>query len=423
VNPIRRKRFWISLGLTALMMLALRVPLAYADPLTLREAIERALRFAPSIANAAASTDLSDAQMRELRAAMYPAVNASGEYTQSPGYDEVITNRGMTRAQIELNYTAFDFGRRMSKVRAARYALEAARYGIAASRAQIIFDTTVAYLDLMRAKHAVLETQANVDRLGRYVDTIDRLRRTGRAIENDALKVRTTRDAAEIALSDASNDRQRAAEVLGSMIGDFASRDFEITDLVELPKPPAADLAQSPAMRAAIRQIQSSKMEVQAAQEERYPTFQVALTAGALGVDPANTFGDHYGASYDGILSVPIFDGGLITSHIDQAMAKKLQAIAQARAIEYDLRRRIDAALLHYQRALGELSILTRALPNAQDAFALTWTRFLGGGTATLLEVLDAYEQAENLRISRIQQDFEARQSAAEVAMLYGVNQ
>ena len=89
----------------------------------------------------------------------------------------------------------------MSRVRAARYAAEAARLGIAAARAQIVFDTTVAYVDLMRAKRAVMETQANVDRLGRYVDTIDRLRRSGRAIENDALKVRTARDAAELALS------------------------------------------------------------------------------------------------------------------------------------------------------------------------------------------------------------------------------
>ena len=70
-----------------------------------------------------------------------------------------------------------------------------------------------------------------------------------------------------------------------------------------------------------------------------------------------------------------------------------------------------------------KLAILARAQPNADDAFALTWTRFLGGGTATLLEVLDAYEQAENLRITRIQDDFGAREAAAETALLYGASQ
>ena len=172
-----------------------------------------------------------------------------------------------------------------------------------------------------------------------------------------------------------------------------------------------------------MRAIDSSKMQVQAAQAERYPTVQLALTAGALGIDPQNTFGHHYGASYDGVLSMPIFQGGLITSHIDQAKAKQLQALAQARSAEYILRRRIDDARLRYQRALDELTILNRALPNADDAFSLTWTRFLGGGTATLLEVLDAYEQAENLRITRVQQDFNAREAAAEGALLYGATQ
>jgi len=417
--PSSLTRFFIA----AFAMLLFLAPPVRADTLTLRDAIDMALRFAPSLAMATATSDLSEARTREMRAPMMPSISAGSEYYQAPGYDEVITNRGLTSGMLALNYTAVDFGRRMSRLRAARYAAEAARLGIAATRAQIVFDITVAYFDLMRAKRAVFETQANVDRLNRYIDTIDQLQRSGRAIENDTLKVRTTRDTAELALSDARNDQLRASAMLGSMIGDFSRNDFDIVDLTELPRMPNADLRQTPTMRAAMRAIDSSKMQVQAAQAERYPTLQVALTAGALGIDPQSTFGHHVGASYDGVLSMPIFQGGLITSHIDQAKAKQLQALAQARSAEYLLRQRIDDARLRYQRALDQLQILGRAQPNADDAFALTWTRFLGGGTVTLLEVLDAYEQAENLRITRIQDDFAAREAAAEGALLYGATQ
>ena len=420
---------WIWPGSTtrvftaAFAMLLFLAPSARADTLTLHDAIDLALRFAPSLEMATATSDLSEARTREMRAPMMPSISAGSEYYQAPGYDEVITNRGLTSGLLALDYTAVDFGRRMSRLRAARYAAEAARLGIVAVRAQIVFDVTVAYFDLMRAKRAVIETQANVDRLSRYVDTVDQLQRSGRAIENDTLKVRTTRDAAELTLSDARNDQLRAAANLGSMIGDFTRNDFDIVNIAELPRMPSGDLRETPTMRAAMRAIDSSKMQVQAAQAERYPTVQLALTAGALGIDPQNTFGHHYGASYDGVLSMPIFQGGLITSHIDQAKAKQLQALAQARSAEYILRRRLDDARLRYQRALDELTILNRALPNADDAFSLTWTRFLGGGTATLLEVLDAYEQAENLRITRVQQDFNAREAAAEGALLYGATQ
>ena len=56
----------------------------------------------------------------------------------------------------------------------------------------------------------------------------------------------------------------------------------------------------------------------------------------------------------------------------------------------------------------------------ADDAFAMTWTRFLGGGSATLLEVLDSYQQAEQLRLDRPNHEFDARVAAAQTSLLYG---
>jgi adhesin transport system outer membrane protein len=394
----------------------------HAATLTLSDAVEKALQFAPAIEVSSAGSDLSEGRTREALAAMLPAISTRAEYTQSPGYDETITNRGMTTATLNLDYTLLDFGRRMARVRAARFTAESARYGIAVARAQVVFDTTVAYADLIRAKRTTLETGANLDRLSRYVETIERLKLSGRAIENDTLKARSFRDVAKLALSDARNDQQRASEVLGVLIGDLTHNDFDIIDAGELPKMPTGNLRDTPAIRAALRDIESAKMEVVAVQAERYPTFQIALTTGTLGIDPPETFRKHYGASYGGILSMPIFQGGLIKSHIDQANARQMQAAAQARSTELGLLRRLEEARLRYERSRSAIDILARSQPNADDAFALSWTRFLGGGTATLLEVLDAYQLAENLRISRIQQDFAARQAAAEAELMYGVN-
>jgi len=119
-------------------------------------------------------------------------------------------------------------------------------------------------------------------------------------------------------------------------------------------------------------------------------------------------------------MSVPVFDGGLISSHIDQAKAKEHSATAQARQAEYILKRRVADASLRYDEANRQLDILARAQPTADDNFALTWTRFLGGGTATMLEVLDAYQQAEQLRLQRHDQEFNAREAVAETNLLFG---
>jgi outer membrane protein len=393
---------------------------AAAPLITLPDAIDRALRFAPSVEVAAAASDMSRAHVREQRAPLFPSITAGAEYYQAPGYDIVVTNRGLSTGMVTLDYTAWDWGRRQALVRAAEYVNQAAQLGVSASRAQIVFDTTIAYFDLLRALDAQRALQASLERLSRYVTTIDALRRSGRMTVNDVLKVRSTRDATELALSTARSNVQRATMTLATTIGQPNMTDLEIAPLQGLPSKPSGDAAHSPVVMAARQAIASASLQIKAARAERLPTFQVAFTTGFLGVDPRPTISHDFGGSYDGVLSMPIFDGGLISSHIDQAKAKERAAMAQARQAEYLLTRRITDASLRYDQAIDQLSILTHALPNAEDAFALSWTRFLGGGGATMLEVLDSYQQAEQLRLQGFEQQFAARSAAAEANLLLG---
>ncbi len=400
--------------------IVLACPRANAAALTLDQAIDRALRFAPSIEMAAAKSDLVDASAREQRAPLFPSLSAGTEYYQAPGYSEVITNRGLSAAMLSLDYTAWDWGRRESNYRAAQIVGEVARLGIASSRAQIVFDTTVAYYSLMRARQAETELARSVDRLNRYLATIGQLRKSGRAIANDVLKIESARDTTRLALAAAQSGVRRASMNLGAMFGDYDRGDIEIADTGGIPPLPSGDLAQSPAIRAAQRAIAAAKLQVAAEKAARLPTFKVALTTGLLGIDPPATVNHYYGASYDGVISMPLYQGGLISARIDQARARELSANAQLRDTNYLIERRLTDAAARYEQARSALVLLSQAQPTADDAFALSWTRFLGGGNSTMLEVVDAYQQAEQLRIEGFNQDYAAREAAAETALLYG---
>ena len=395
-------------------------PCAYAATITLSDAIDRALHLAPSVDLAAAASDMTVAQVHEQRAPLFPTVAAGGEYYQAPGYNEVVTNRGLSAGMVTLDYTAWDWGRRQARLRAAQYVNEASRLGVAAARAQIVFDTSIAYFDLLRARGEQHDLQTSLERLTRYVTTIEQLEKSGRAIANDVLKFRTARDSTELALDAARSNLERASATLGSLIGLPNQPDLDIENISGVPPEASGDLAQSPVMQAAQRAIASANSQVVAAKAERLPTFQVAFTTGFVGIDPPQTIAHNFGGSYDGVVSMPVFDGGLISSHIDQAKAKEHSATAQARQAEYLLRRRVADASLRYDEANRQLDILSRAQPTADDNFALTWTRFLGGGSATMLEVLDAYQQAEQLRLQRHDQEFNAREAVAEANLLYG---
>ena len=393
------------------------------EVITLAQAVSRALVFAPSVSSASANSDLSFGKLDEARAALYPDLSGAGEYNQAPGYDQRITNRGLTLGQLQANYTVYDGGRRQAQVRSARYAAQAARLGIQAAQAQIVFDTTVAYFDLLRNDDVVAEHEKRLKRLNTYVSIVEALDRSGRAVANDVLRVRTTRDQEQLALTAAGQTRAHASIVLGSLIGIFGQTDLDVAGVTGLPSTPSGELLQSPTLRAAQRQVASARQAVQAARAERFPTFKLALTSGYEGVDPPQTFRDHLGASYDGTLTVPLFDGGLITSHIQQAQANLHAAIASQRQIEIQLKRDLADAYALYRNALKQLGILATSKAAANDAFALDWTRFLGGGNVTLFEVLDAFQQAENLHLTRLDQEFAARQAAAEVGLLLGVAQ
>jgi len=203
-------------------------------------------------------------------------------------------------------------------------------------------------------------------------------------------------------------------------MGDFNASDIEVVQLTDIPSLPSGDIAQSPVMQAADRAISSAKLQVKEAQAERLPTFQEALTTGALGIDPPNTVKNDWGASYDGVVSMPLFDGGAISARIDRAKAKLNSASSQYRETSYLLERRLKDANIRYQEAVQALAILARSQPTADDAFALSWTRFLGGGGATILEVLDSYQQAEGLRIEHLNHDLAVYQAVATRLLLYG---
>jgi outer membrane protein TolC len=408
----------IALG--AIAFLATGTGRAAAAPLTLNEAIDRALIFAPSVSMVSAESEVSKARTREQRAPLFPTLTAGTEYYQAPGYNTTVTNRGLSAGLIALNYTAWDWGRREAQYRAARYVSEAAQLGVAAARAQIAFDTSIAYYDLLRARASERELALNLQRLSRYEATVVALQASGRAIINDVLKIRSARDAAELVLSSAHNATQLATANLASLLGDLNASDIEIVDISDIPSLPGGDIAETPAMQAALRAISSAELQVKAAKAARLPTFQIALTTGALGIDPPETATHNSGASYDGVLSMPLFDGGAISSRIDQAKAKVNAATAQSRQTRYLLERRLKDASVRYEEATQALAILVRSQSTADDAFAMAWTRFLGGGSATLLEVLDSYQQAEQIRLDRLSHQFDARAAAAQTSLLYG---
>jgi outer membrane protein TolC len=273
------------------------------------------------------------------------------------------------------------------------------------------------------ARAAAKELATSLRRLTGYVRIIEALERSGRAIANDLLKLRAACDAGELVLAAAQQAAAHASILRGSIVGDFGRDDLQVAEGSALSSPPAGDLTQSPAYKAALGQVEAARLGVNAAEAEYSPTLKFGLTAGWGGIDPPKTFGHHLGASYDGAISMPLFQGGLVQSHIDEAKAVERAARAQQRQVELELKRDLTDAGSRYQGARPQLELIARAQTTANDAFALVRTRFLGGGKAALRELGDASQQAQNPRLVRFDQELGARQASGQAQLILGLSQ
>jgi outer membrane protein TolC len=390
-----------------------------SEPLTLNECVSRALTTIPRLAEAGAAVDLSAAQQREVAASLFPTVRSDIAYLQEPGYREVITNRGLSAGQLIADYLVYDGGRRTSQLHAARFAEQASQFGLAAARNQVVFETTVAFYGLIHASQIARELQANTQRLSRYTAVLQALRSSGRATVNDVLRIDVILRDSRVQLNAALHNRARASLALGALIGDYGHDDIAVSeppgDMVQLS---SGTVDNSPALEVLERSRASAGAGLQAASAERYPTLRMELTAGFLGTDPPSTVRNNAGASYGGLLSIPLFEGGAIRARIDQARARVLQADAQLAQARIDLSERLAEARSRYDEARQSLALLQESLPAADGSFELSWSRFLGGGNATLLEVIDSYNQALATRLGLADQQFATRQAAAEITQL-----
>src|SRR5262249_49318402 len=158
--------------------------------------------------------------------------------------------------------------------------------GVRAAQAQVVFDTAVAYFDLLREGQSRKELAASVERLSKYVHIVEKLQYSGRAIANDVQTLRVAREAVEQSLGAAGPAQAQASIVLGSMIGDFDDASLRAAETSGLPPPPPGDFTNNPAYQAALRQVQAAQFTLNAARAERVPNVNLTLTTGWQGVYP-----------------------------------------------------------------------------------------------------------------------------------------
>lgn len=385
----------------------------YTDP-ALHELIASAHTRNADIRLAAARVREAEAVLREAGAALYPDVG--GGYSAARSKVSARTtpppsaSAPLERSQHSLTAsTSFelDFWGRLARAdEAAQANLLASRFSREVVALTLAGATAQAYFALrsLDAQSAVLERSLQARR-----DSLEIARARLEAGLASELDVHQAQGAAAEALAqrrEAARQRALVERQLAQLSGRL---DLKIApaDLFALPLPPvppaglpSALLERRPDIRSAEQSLVAANAQIGVARAALYPTISLTASLGAQSAELSNLLSSGAGIWSLGLgLAAPIFDAGRREARVEQADARREQALASyQRSIETAFRE-VSDALVNVEESAGAEADLEARLQAARGALELSKLRY-ESGYSPFLEVLDAQRTANDAELA-----------------------
>jgi outer membrane protein len=380
------RKSWLLLMM--ILGLAGSAPAQSAQPLTLRQAEDIALKNHPQIQSARLSALAANEVTRQVRSAYYPV--ASGALTgagATPGSriaagflnNPVILNRYSQGIVVDQLIT--DFGRTQNLVASARFRAAAANEVLQATQEDILLQVNRAYFDTLRAQAVLKVAQETVRERQLVVEQVTALEKSKLKSGLDLSFAKVNLAQAELLLAQAENDLKASSAQLAEALGYQDQRNFQLAE-EPLPGPPPADV--TPLIAEALRQrpeLASQRFTEQAAlryaKAERDLWLPTISAVGAAGLTPLHQVGlaDHYAAA-GMTMTLPIFNGHLFSALRAEASLKAQAENRNLRELEDRVARDVRVAWLNAQTAYQRLGLTQQLLDQANLALDLAQARY-----------------------------------------------
>jgi multidrug efflux system outer membrane protein len=354
--------------------------------------------------------------LREARAALFPDVSAGYSYTRNrvstvasppvpPGFPVTRANHQFVAStNFEL-----DFWGRLSRASesaqasllATRFSKDVVELTLAGTVAQTYFS-----LRSLDAQIAVLDSSIKVrqDSLDIAKARLD----AGLAPELDVFQAQGALSDALVQRRDAVRTRDLVEHQLATLTGklDLTVPPGELFKLPIAPVPPAglpsALLERRPDIRQAEESLVAANAQIGVARAALFPTLSLTAQFGGQSQQLADLFTvpGRIWTLGTGI-TAPIFDAGRRQARVDQAQARRDQALASyQKAVETGFREVSDALVNVQQTAESEVELEAR-LEAARNALELSNERYQAG-YSPYLEVLDAQRTANDAELAYV---------------------
>jgi multidrug efflux system outer membrane protein len=372
----------------------------FSDP-RLQKLIEAALENNRDLRIAAARVAESRAQYGVTRADRFPTISAVGSsaITQTPG-DLSGTGAEVNSERYDVSLTSVSFevdfwGRIARLTEAAKASYLATESAQRAVQLSLISDVAAGYYTLIQLDELATLTQSSVESREQSLDLIARGRDLGGAYDFEYQQAVGNLESTRAALDTIEHQRTVTINRLHYLIGAFPEGlpqgrklDEQGLDTNLAPGLPSEVLLLRPDVIAAEMRLKAANANIAAARAAFWP--KVLLTAG-LGTASQGLAGLFSGTawSFQPSISMPLFDGGRVSSGIELAKARKVIAVT-------DYEKTIQIAFREVADLLSARASMARQMRSAianekshERRLHIAKARY-EGGLVSLLEVLEA---------------------------------
>jgi outer membrane protein len=394
-------------------LLPASLPLARAprSSISLKEAIELALRTHPSGAQARANVDVASARLEEARAAYLPQVTASAQYQRTtgnivvrPGYSTSSTaSTAATWNRTSNNYTfgatasqlIYDFGQTSGRWRASEATEASARGSERATWVQIVSNVRKAYFQARAQKDLVEVAIDALKNQERHLGQIDGLVAQGMRPEIDRATAQTTVANAQVQFIAAQNAYVLACAALDQAVGLSAAAGYQPADddMGPVPEEDAPfeqllelALRDRPELAAFEQQRKAQESIVSAVTGAYGPSLSAQASVSDQGISLGQLTPNWWVGA---LLSWQLLQGGATTGQVHEAKATLRAIQAQEDTFKLSVRIDVEQSSLAVQAARATLAAAEIALTNARKQLELAEARY-AVGMGSVIELGDS---------------------------------
>ena len=429
-----------------LLILAVTAPIGAvnAEPLSLEEAVRRAIDRHPGIAASADSTAAALETVGQAESTYWPRLTLTSSYRYSGPTPELVIDTGFVvpgqteplifenelgtphNAQVglQVGWRVFDWGARSAIVDAALASVDATAAEGESRAVDIAYAVRASYMAAQFYEEIVSITERALATANQYLR--DRETRLdvgiGREVEVAAAAARVAE--LEARLIDAQGQHQLALNTLKLLMDAPTGTELELADGLEMmqSRTIGGDPAANPQLGGLTALSEALDAQADATSRSFWPTLDVgANTAYQFPETFVNTEEAGFAYSVGVMLTWELFDG-FLRHHREAELRSRVHATDNAReALFEELERSQMDAELRREAARARADAAQRQL-EAAEAYLRAATSAVDSGAGTALDVLEAEGAVDAAHLSDLQARFTYAMATADLMRALGIS-